>query len=194
MGLRTSHLIVAAAIAVSGCNDFQPHLSQTPSEGDFVIAASAALRPGIVHQLGDRDWVCMPPPPDAGFREAETAALEINIFTVSTGDDAASAAAESGEEEFLGRTPALLLARELFFQQCLAAFNLKLNKAEAIAFYKQNLDVIQQIFATEASQTTITVTQALNDADTETATDSSNIAAQALPPPPNGSAQTGQSF
>lgn len=173
-------------ILLAACNDFQPHIEQSPSQGDFILSASAALRPGIVHNAPGPEWVCIPPPPDAGFREAETAAIEISILTISTGDQAGSEASQSGEQEFLGRTPALLLARELFFQQCLAAYNMKLTKAEALDLYKQNLAVIQQIFAAETASTTVTIQQSSSDTDTDSDSDTVSIAPAALPPPPAG--------
>ncbi len=171
-----SGLIAGALVLVlAGCNDFQPHFKQSPHGGEYVISTSASLRPGIVFQRGGKEWVCMPPPPDAGFREADDFELSISIASVSTGDEAADAASVSGEQEFVGRTPALLLARELFFQQCIASFNMELSKAETLALYNQNLDIISKIFAAETANTTLSIQQTLTDADQDTDSDATSV-------------------
>ena len=168
--------ILAVAGLTTGCNDFQPHVVHVPAKGDYTVAASASLRPGMVFDNGGRHVACLPPPPDAGFREADEFDLSISIASVSTGDEAADAVSESGEQEFVGRTPALLLTRELMFQNCLAAQNMGLSKDEQLALHNKTLDTIATIFASETDKTSVTISQTLSDTDSDTDSDSSAAA------------------
>ncbi|MEM9060107.1 MAG: hypothetical protein AAGD13_06555 [Pseudomonadota bacterium] len=167
-------LALAALPFLAACNDLQPHISTVPVNAVQTIAVSGALRPGVVMNQSGRQFVCMPPPPDAGFREADTVAFDLNIAAISAGDEAGDAGAQAGEHEFLGRTPTLLLARELLFQQCLTAFNMGLSPEQVLQIQRENLTTIQSLMAAEIANTTITQDAKLSTTSTDTDTDTAD--------------------
>jgi hypothetical protein len=86
----------------------------------------------------------------------------------------------STEGELAGRTPAVLMARELFYRLCEFSRNQSLSKDEALKLYTQTLSAVKEVWATEAGNTTITVgdtvstttTDALSSTQSSTSTDS----------------------
>jgi len=56
-----------------------------------------------------------------------------------------------------GRTPAVLMTRELFYRACEFSLNFGLTKQEALDLYNKTLDAVTQVWATEAGNTTVTV-------------------------------------
>jgi len=56
-----------------------------------------------------------------------------------------------------GRTPTVILARELMFRTCEFSQNFKLDKKEALAFYEKTMAAIEKACAIKASNTTVTV-------------------------------------
>ena len=71
-----------------------------------------------------------------------------------------------------GRTPSVLMAREMFFRACEFSANFDLNKQEALTLYNQTLKTIGDAWATEAQNTTITVGDSIKDANGITISDS----------------------
>lgn len=65
-----------------------------------------------------------------------------------------------------GRTPAILMTRELFFRACEFSQNYKLNKDEALTLYNKTLDTIATVWATEAGNTTVTIGDTVSSTST----------------------------
>ena len=64
---------------------------------------------------------------------------------------------KSGEREMVGRTPAVLMARELFFRLCEFSRNHDLTKNDAMALYRKTLDAVKEVWQTEARKTTVNI-------------------------------------
>jgi hypothetical protein len=62
-----------------------------------------------------------------------------------------------------GRTPALLMAREMFYRTCEFSTNFGLNKKEALSLFQQTLKTVGSVWATEAQNTTVTVGDTIQD-------------------------------
>ena len=101
---------------------------------------------------------------DAAFSQGESGNLSINIFASQSGGG--SEGEESTENEMAGRTPALLLARELLYRLCEFGHNYDLDKTEATALYEKNLDLISKISGIEAGNTKVTITDGVTTKET----------------------------
>lgn len=103
------------------------------------------------------------------------------------GDDSGGDSQNSSEVEMAGRTPTVLIARELFYRACEFSFNFKLDKTEATAIYNKTLDIIKEGWLKEAGQTTVTVGDKVTTSSNENITDTSS---SVVPPTPTTSSTT----
>lgn len=86
---------------------------------------------------------CTQPSPDAAFDQSETADISISLISVGE-SDAAGEEENSAEVEMAGRTPAVLMTRELFYRACEFSMNYKLSKEEALSLYTKTLDTVNR--------------------------------------------------
>ncbi len=91
------------------------------------------------------------------------------------GQDSESDEENSDEVEMQGRTPALLLSRELLYRFCEFSRNHKVSKEEALDLYRHNLKIIEGIAHSEAEHTTITIGESLAVADSQTVTSETKL-------------------
>ncbi len=99
--------------------------------------------------------------PDVAYDKGDDA--DINYSFINTSSDQISAQDNSDEVEMAGRTPAILMAREMFYRTCEFSTNFGLNKQEALSLYQQTLKIIGSVWATEAQNTTVTVGDTIQD-------------------------------
>ncbi len=116
---------------------------------------------------------CAEPPPDAAFDQGDSANVSVALIKLG-GDDSGGDSQNSSEVEMAGRTPAVLIARELFYRACEFSFNFKLDKSEATAIYNKTLDIIKEGWLKEAGQTTVTVGDKVSTSANENITDTSS--------------------
>ena len=93
----------------------------------------------------------------------KTIALIFSINLLSDGNtkDGEAISSASQDTELEGRTPVLLLSRELLFRQCEFSYNNNLNHAEALKLYNRNLDIIKTLAIEEIKRTKITIKETL---------------------------------
>lgn len=155
----------------------QDHIATFPASNSFAYVFR-----------GDSDYfVCSQTNVDAGFDASEAGDLEIAL--VATGDDSGGVAESSQEIEFAGRTPAVLLSREIFFRTCEFSRNYGLDKDEATTLFKESLQGVIAAWEIEAknSQVSITEKNASQPGVSQPAT------APTLPPLPQPTSETSTS-
>lgn len=156
----TRVLAVASVIALPACTEFyEPTPKVTKVQDSWIISGTAALSDTFVHTANSRSYLCTEPPPDSAFNQGDSADLNFSILSIGGGSDSSSdGTSESSEEtELAGRTPSVLMSRELFFRACEFSHNYKLTKEEALTLYNKTLDIVDKNWATEAAQTTVTI-------------------------------------
>jgi hypothetical protein len=99
--------------------------------------------------------------PDVAYDKGDDA--DINYSFINTSSDQVSAQDNSDEVEMAGRTPAILMAREIFYRTCEFSTNFGLNKQEALSLYQQTLTTVGNVWASEAQNTTVTVGDTIQD-------------------------------
>ncbi len=105
---------------------------------------------------------CTMPQPDATFSATTEEGLGLAIGSEET-------TMGSSEAEMVGRTPTVLMSRELFFRTCEFAVNYNLSKKEATDLFNKTLDTVISLATIQANKTTITVGD--SDATATTNTD-----------------------
>ena len=113
---------------------------------------------------------CLAPSPDAVVSGAEGVGLTV------AGADTKSTLSNEGQIGTLGlggRAPSILIAREILYRTCEFSLNYRLEKDEALAFYRENLEALQGLVSTQTE--TGDVSDSSSDASSVT-TESANAA------------------
>ncbi len=156
--VRISLTLAAVALLLGACADaYEPVPKTTSLTPDTIVSNTASLSHIYVRNAASQFVTCTTPQPDAVFDQGETADINISLISVSGGSDAGGEGEDTQEIEMAGRTPAVLMARELFFRACEFSQNYRLTKDEALGLYKNTLDVVGRGWAKEAGQTTVTI-------------------------------------
>ncbi len=138
-----------AVLACAGCASGRiaaPTLVDTPS-GKLAVS-TAALNQTFLFERADKDTiVCVAPMPDATFDQEF--GLSLNLTLVDLGGGGGDDVGDEIEAGLGGRSPAVLIARELMYRACEAARNYGLSKTEYLDLYQKNLAAITQIGAAE---------------------------------------------
>lgn len=163
MKLRASVLCATVAlVGLSGCAEFyEPTTRTTRFEPGTALSHTSSLTSIYVRDGKSHYITCTQPPPDTAFDTGESANMAISLISLQGGDSGGESA-DAEEAEMAGRTPAVLMTRELFFRACEFSQNYGLGKDEALALYQKTLDTVSSGWATEAANTNVTVGDAVN--------------------------------
>lgn len=164
-----SAVLAFALILAAGCAEYQPMLEVSPIESQTVVSNSASVTHTFIHDPASKLIVCAQPQPDAGFSQSDEA--DVSVTLIDMGSDSGENAEGSEEIEMAGRTPTVLMTRELFFRLCEFTRNQQLSKDEALALYQKTLDIVGAGWDKEASQTTVTIGDSVQVQATESTTD-----------------------
>jgi hypothetical protein len=100
-------------------------------------------------------WVCNQPMPDAAFDQTKD--KNFNFSVIGRNSEGGNDASGSVNAEMEGRTPGVLMAREMFYRACEFTSNFDLSKDQAMEVYLKTLDAVSQGWAIEAGNTSVTV-------------------------------------
>jgi hypothetical protein len=155
-------LCVASLSSFSwGCSTpFEPNMQSESLKQNTVVSGTPSLSGYSGIGKKDKMSVCLGRGADATFNQSESANLSIAIVSTG-GDDKGSESENTGEEEMSGRTPGVLISREIFYRVCELYTNLDLDKKEAIGLFKSALGVVSQGWLKEGSNTNITISDTL---------------------------------
>lgn len=149
-------------IFLVGCSAEQPFLLSTPFETDKVLSSTSSVRQTFVR--GDEGpIICTSPSPDTGFSENSDIDFSLNILQLSNTGESSEAYEGRDEIELSGRTPSLLITRELFYRACEFSKNFALDKEQALALYMATLDKTTGVWLNESKNTSITINQQISD-------------------------------
>ncbi|MEW6994726.1 hypothetical protein AADZ84_10730 [Colwelliaceae bacterium MEBiC 14330] len=163
MNYPTKHLtIFLLAALTSACSTIEkPSPKRFTIDADSSISVTAGTSQTFVRSQSAKYLLCSQPMPDVAYDKGDDA--DINYSFINTSSDQISAQDNSDEVEMAGRTPAILMAREMFYRTCEFSTNFGLNKQEALSLYQQTLKIIGSVWATEAQNTTVTVGDTIQD-------------------------------
>ena len=149
--------VCLSLIAFVSCSP-QPHSVTHPVKSDenLLISSSAAVSSGLLRDSDDIKHYCASVAPDATFNEAVSEGTSISLFTIGrSSPEKESVSAESKETQMVGRTPAVLVSREMLYRVCELTGNRSLTNREALKLYEKAIDAIVQLASQEMANTSI---------------------------------------
>ena len=150
-------ILVMASTALIGCSTpFEPSLRTEKITDNAIISGTPSLSRYTVKQRNDGKVVCLGRGSDATFEQSESGDFSIAPFSTG-GTDAGGESESTGEQEMAGRTPSVLMAREIFYRVCELSSNYNLDKKEALALFKQALEKVSKNWLKETENTTVTI-------------------------------------
>ena len=146
-------------ILLSGCaSDKQlapSHLEINRNSLVEVTGSTAGLSQTYFVRKDSGYWVCNQPMPDAAFDQTKDKSF--NFSVIGRNSEGGNDASGSVNAEMAGRTPGVLIAREMFYRACEFTSNSDLSKDQAMEVYLKTLDAVSQGWAIEAGNTSVTV-------------------------------------
>jgi hypothetical protein len=141
---------------ISACsNNYHPVPQHMSIETNSSISVTAGISQTMVRSKDASYLLCTQPMADAAYDQGSGSNFSIGL--VNTSSDQISDQSDSNEVEMAGRTPAVLIAREMFFRACEFSGNYGLTKDEALKLYQQTLVIIGGVWSTEAANTKVTI-------------------------------------
>lgn len=142
---------------LSGCTSLEyPVPKQSTLDNNHILTTTSGQGQIYVMQRDNNHYLCSLPHPDAAFDQKDGGNIDISL--ISTGGERGAGTNEDSEEvELAGRTPSVLMTRELFFRACEFSSNYQLSKDEAKALYMKTLDGVLANWAIEAGHTTVKI-------------------------------------
>lgn len=149
------YLSVFPLAAVAACTvPDEPKPTVTPVLDETVITSTASTTNTLVLDRNTSFITCTAPAPDATFSQGETGSVSAAAVGSSDGVTAGETSSAAG---LPGRSPAVLMTRELFFRSCEFSRNYNLTKSEAYDLYVKTLDVASTGWSREAGNTTVSI-------------------------------------
>ena len=146
-------------ILLSGCaSDKQlapSHLEINRNSVVDVTGSTAGLSQTYFVRKDSGYWACNQPMPDAAFDQTKDKSF--NFSVIGRNSEGGNDASGSVNAEMEGRTPGVLIAREMFYRACEFTSNSDLSKDQAMEVYLKTLDAVSQGWAIEAGNTSVTV-------------------------------------
>jgi len=143
---------------------------------DAIVFSSPSVNSLIIQHPEKMKKICLGRGADAIFEQSESGGLSISLVSIGNSEgDQVSETDNAGEEEMAGRSPAVLLARELFYRACELTNNVGLNGKDAVELFNNVLKVVKAGWEQESKNTTIKI------GDTVTSTNSNSSAVQSSP-------------
>jgi hypothetical protein len=173
-----------SALFLVGCSTaFSPKGKMTGFTQEGVLFASPSLDKTLVRDPKNHKKICMGRGADALFETSESANFSLSLVSVAnTKGDSVGETDNAGEEEMMGRTPAVLLARELFYRACEFTNNEQLDKKESIKIFNSVLNVIGQGWEIETKNTTIHIGDSLSTKNKNTVSVKSSKPSETVKP------------
>ena len=132
-------------------------ISQVDEGQRSFVTSSAETSTTYLKAEGDKHQFCAGVSPDATYSERSSAGFSLSFlnFGGSPSNDVVSE--ENSGDEMVGRTPALLLAREILYRSCEMAKNAGLNSQQQMDMFLQSMQTAAEILKNETAKTSISI-------------------------------------
>jgi len=145
---------------LNGCSTIQTPKPQINKIGEDIttVTTTAETTATTFKQKNSLKQMCAAPSPDATFNSSDSDSLSIALVNNSknSSDGLGNSMAEGGNE-MNGRSPAVLITRELFYRLCETYTNFNLTKEEALPLFQKVLDLVGQGWTAEAAKTAVSI-------------------------------------
>ena len=151
---------------ISGCSsDFSPFLTQYSMPQEGIMYSAPSIDTALIQHPDNLKRVCMGRGADAAVETSKNSNFSLSFVSTGNGNDSEGTSLQdnTGEEEMTGRTPAVLIARELFYRACEFSTNFRLTKEEAVKIYESTLKTVEKGWVGETKKTTVTIGDTLTN-------------------------------
>lgn len=179
-------LIGISSLVLNGCSTIQTPKPQINKIGEDIttVTTTAETTATTFKQKNSLKQMCAAPSPDATFNSSDSDSLSIALVNNSkNSSDGVGASMAEGGNEMNGRSPAVLITRELFYRLCETYTNFNLTKEEALPLFQKVLDLVGQGWTAEAAKTAVSIGPVSN-------TQQSVVASPVITPNPASTSST----
>ena len=159
-------IIGATAIifSITGCSSSTPVSKVINMRSDKValVSNSAETTSSLYQSAINKSYYCSSNAPDSTFSTSKDFDFSVSLLNFGGGSpEKEHSGSSSSGAEMLGRSPAVLAARDIMYRACELIGNLNLTPEQATVVYTDSLKIAASILKTEAATTTITQTSTL---------------------------------
>jgi len=159
-------IIGATAIifSITACSSSTPVSKVINMRSDKValVSNSAETTSTLYQSAINKSYYCSSNAPDSTFSTSKELDFSISLLNFGGGSpEKEHSGSSSSGAEMLGRSPAVLAARDIMYRACELIGNLNLTPEQATVIYTDSLKIAASILKTEAATTTVTQTSTL---------------------------------
>jgi hypothetical protein len=147
--------ILTTLFSVTGCSVTPPKPSITDSLGGVkVYSTTSAMQSSFVKSRNSGEHFCDSRMSDVADTESASVGLGASIIGKS---ESINEGASRGALALGGRSPAVLITREVMYRTCEMVMNLDLNKKEALDLYIQTLNLVKNVAQSDTAVGTTSI-------------------------------------
>lgn len=150
--------LVASLIFLTACSipPNKPIISN--ANGVKIYSSTADRQSTFIKDHGSLERICAARVADVADTKSEAAGLSLGVIGKS---EAVSDGASQGAISLGGRSPSVLITRELMYRTCETIMNLNLSKTEALQLYLQTLKATVSISQSQTNSGTTSIRSTL---------------------------------
>jgi hypothetical protein len=135
--------ILTTLLAITGCS-VTPHKPSISAslDGIKIYSTSSDMQSSFVKSRNSGEHFCDSRMSDVADTESASVGLGASIIGKS---ESINEGASRGAVSLGGRSPAVLITREVMYRTCEMVMNLNLDKKEALALYIQTLNLVKSV-------------------------------------------------
>lgn len=152
--------VLLLAISAAGCTSpgMEPLTETVEPPSNGIVLSRSSLSGQMMRDPQTLQKMCLGRGADTAYEHSEAGGLSVSLVSSGSSDSEASEFQDNaGEEELAGRTPAVLMTREIFYRACEFSTNYKLTKSEATQIFHAALKTVDNGWSNESKNTTVTV-------------------------------------
>jgi len=168
-----TRIIGATAIifSITACSSSTPvsKVINMRSDKVAIVSNSAETTSTLYQSAINKSYYCSSNAPDSTFSTSKDFDFSVSLLNFGGGSpEKEHSGSSSSGAEMLGRSPAVLAARDIMYRACELIGNLNLTPEQATVVYIDSLKIAASILKTEAATTTVTQTSTLGVQVSET--------------------------
>jgi hypothetical protein len=147
--------ILTTLFAVTGCSVTPPKPGITASlDGIKIYSSTSDMQSSFLKYRNSGEHFCDSRMSDVADTESASVGLGVSVVgkSESVNDGASRGAVSLG-----GRSPAVLITREVMYRTCEMVMNLDLNKKEALDLYIQTLNLVKSVAQSDTAVGTTSI-------------------------------------
>jgi hypothetical protein len=136
-------LILSTLFVVTGCSVSPPKPGITASlSGMTIYSTTSDMQSSFLKSHNSEEHFCDARMSDVADTESASVGLGVSVIGKS---ESVNEGTSRGAVSLGGRSPAVLITRELMYRTCEMVMNLNLDKKEALALYIQTLNLVKSV-------------------------------------------------